>query len=219
MIPNSISFTRKSQVSQPQVSNPFMQKLQQDQQQQQRQIQQSQFVQFNQPPAQPATFQSPFQSIAQPQQPKPTFGSPFQAQQPQQTQFGFAQTIQPTQSNLFSQLVQKTASQPVQQPAFTSMNQNGFQMMSTNNSFANIANQSQTNASFGANVQNNGFNGSFFNNAQPQMNQTGAFSTGAASVGPYSNMNELSDQEMKEFNSSQFTIGRVPNNPPPQNLC
>lgn len=35
----------------------------------------------------------------------------------------------------------------------------------------------------------------------------------------YSNPNELSEQDMNEFNSSSFSLGKIPRNPPPQNLC
>lgn len=199
-----------------------MQKIQQDQQQRQQQHHQPQ---FSQPaPAFQPTFQSPFQSIAQPQpQPAPTFGAPFQAVQTQQPQFGFGQTqpSQPAPTNLFSQLVNKTAVQPAQQPAtFGNMNQNGFQAMNTN-SFGNQSNGFQMNP-----APSVGFNAPFFNTApaQPlaqssQMNAAFSVGGGGQSKGHYSNMNELSEQDMKEFNSNQFTIGRVPNNPPPRNLC
>lgn len=172
----------------------------------------------------PATFQ------AQPSQPQPSFFN-----QPQTSQF------QPASSSFFQQ--------PQQQQEMNSFQNNFFkqtQQTPSQSPFTNIAQPQQmpskfvhpsfgAPAAFGTQMSTTQPFGQFSaqtNTQSAQMNQnstqpaSGFFSSistngGAtsANLNIYSSVNELSSQDVQEYQSNTFVIGRIPHEPPPKEFC
>lgn len=108
-----------------------------------------------------------------------------------------------TNSNFFNQLVNK--------PPQISFPQSPFNSLSNFSQLAN--NSSLTNTGIFNSNQPSG------NSFIPQNSQANPPNKNASSIPFYSTPHELTEQDMKSFNASSFSLGKIPRNPPPQNLC
>jgi hypothetical protein len=123
-------------------------------------------------------------------------------QQPSvQPQINLSTGFPSTTPNLFNQLVNKSLETKSPQSSLNS--QPSF--------FPQVAN---SNVFFGSNNTDTGnfIGGSI--QANPQVENANL-----VSVPFYSSPNELSEQDKKEFNSTHFSLGKIPRNPPTQNMC
>ena len=186
-----------------------MQIVQQKQlEQQQHQYHQTPYIKHQaaqQQPQQPQ--QNPFQQLAmQAQQVQSSF-------QQQQTQMNTNSNFNPNTAaapNFFTQLASQKAAN------ISPITGNNFQMgQAPSASPANFFQQATPTVTIQSTP--NGFGNNGFANGQSAGAGVASQSTGPT---PYfSNLSELSEQDMREFNSAQFTMGKIPRNPPPQNLC
>ena len=196
--------------------NPFMRIVQQKQQenQQQHHFQQQGLANFTirQSPPSPA-LQSPIQNISSVQQPNFSFQQSSPTHQNQTIQMNLNSSFPNNNApvNLFNQLINKPHQQNEPNNSLLhglSTQTNFFQQnVPINNQLNMNSNTSHSNV-FG-NSPFSGFGNSAQAHTQPVNIET---------LNYYSNTNELSEQDLKEFSSSQFTMGKIPRNPPPQHL-
>ena len=185
-----------------------MQIVQQKQlEQQQHQYHQTPYIKHQaaqQQPQQPQ--QNPFQQLAMQAQ---QVQSSFQQQQTQMNNSNFNPNTAAA-PNFFTQLASQKAAN------ISPITGNNFQMgQAPSASPANFFQQATPTVTIQSTP--NGFGNNGFANGQSAGAGVASQSTGPT---PYfSNLSELSEQDMREFNSAQFTMGKIPRNPPPQNLC
>lgn len=173
--------------------NPFMKIVQQKQQQDQLQQNISPFFQQDQQ-QRPQSFMN-----------QPAFGS--------SSNFFQQQPVQPQIQNPFSQIASIPIQQPMQQtPLFNlKTNQQVVNPPITmvpgagSNFFSQIVNMNTSS------VQQ--MDNTFLGRTLPTSTITNTNSS------YYSKLNELNSQDLDEFKSNQFTIGRIPQIPPPIELC
>ncbi len=193
--------------------------------------------QQQQPPQQPLTFESAqprFQ--AQQTQPQSLFFN-----QPQVPQF------QPAPSPFFQQPQSQQPQQQTQQQQTNSFQNNFFNQPQQSSPFTNIAQPQQTTnkfvhpsfgaqAALGTQMSTTEPFGQFPAQMNAQATQINQNSTRTASgffsaiptngsmathgnTNIYSSVNELSSQDVEEYRSNMFVIGRIPHEPPPKEFC
>jgi hypothetical protein len=189
--------------------NFFTQAVQKKQQEtQQNQFHQAGLSNFVQPlmqnPMQPSFLQT--QNLQPINQQNQFFQNLKQQQPPSMPpQINLSTAFPSTIPNLFNQLVNK--------PLETKSPQSSLN--SPPSFFPLVANSNPTqNGIFGNNTTNtvNFIGGGIQANSQVENVNFG-------SVPFYSSPNELSEQDKKEFDSSHFSLGKIPRNPPTQNMC
>jgi hypothetical protein len=174
---------------QQQENNPFMRIVQQSQSQPQ--IQQQSLFSSLQPAQTTQIVTSPFQQ--QPQQQQQPISNPF------------AQIASPSP---FSQITSSSQSQAPQSIVYQP--QTGLQFPS-NGLFSQLGTQSsQGFMSVNSNPQ--------FSTIQNTASASSSNLQSGASYA-YSAVDDLNMEEMSEFKSDEFTMGRIPNQPPPRELC
>jgi hypothetical protein len=203
-------------------ANPFAQIVQRTQQFQQSQPIQQPAVNPFQTTSNTIQNVNPFGSQQQPQQTQNIFQTQqtpfFQAPQIQQSPPSFSQNVfsnTPAAANAFTNQIQ----QPNifgNNPTAVNPNPNLFPQL--NSQAQGFTNMSFTNSNQTQNAQiNTSFGGSgFFNSASATFPNS---TSGPVSSKPYfSDSNELSEQEMKEYRAEKFEIGRIPYNPPSREM-
>lgn len=151
--------------------------------------------------SQPQIQQQSLFSSLKPAQTTQIVTSPFQ-QQPQQQQ-------QPI-SNPFAQIA--TPSSQSQAPQnIVYQPQTGLQFPS-NGLFSQLGSQSSSSSQGFMSVNSNPQFSTIQNTASSSNLQSGASYA-------YSAVDDLNMEEMSEFKSDEFTMGRIPNQPPPRELC
>lgn len=184
----------KKQIAQPSEANPFVQIIQNKQQELKKQPQNLLFQQT-----------SPVQGFLQNQQPSQiqTSGSFLFTNQQQQTQ---------PKANPFTQLT--TGNQTNSNMNTTSQSLNGFNA-------PKFGDQSANKSSF--NLSQTGFFKSTELNQPVSINKPADSNQAVLQVNSnphvYSDMNEINEHDMNEFNANKFTLGKIPRCPPTKELC
>lgn len=164
-------------------------------------------VQQSQP--QPQIQQQSLFSSLKPAQTTQIVTSPFQQQPQQQSQpisNPFAQIATPSP---FSQITSSSQSQAPQNIVYQP--QTGLQFPS-NGLFSQLGTQSSSSSQGFMSVNSNPQFSTIQNTASSSNLQSGASYA-------YSAVDDLNMEEMSEFKSDEFTMGRIPNQPPPRELC